>query len=108
MYVPSYSDGNCVVLYSDSSIRVYDYEPTNNSVVPYTEYFYNSHYLSRSGTQSFGTYSTIPSCSDNVTTNFYYRCDILDILLISSLIIFWTWFLISKLVKTLLKGGRIY
>ena len=107
IYVPDYVNGNCVYLYSDQFIRVYETQPTYNSNVNYTDYLINNHYLSRTGTQSFGNYTSLPHCSDDVTTNFYYRTDILDILLIASLIIGWTWFLSAKLIKTLLKGGRI-
>ena len=107
MYVPNYTSSNCAYLYSDNFIRVYDTEPTYNSNVHYTDYLLSHHYLSREGYQSFGSYSTLPICRDDVTTNFYQRVDILEILLIFTIFVGWTWFLVSKLVKTLLKGGRI-
>ena len=107
IYVPDYTSGNCVYLYSDNFIRVYDTQPTYNSNINYTDYLINNHYLSRTGTQSFGNYSTLPSCATDVTTNFYYRTDITEILIISTLVLGWTWFLAGKLIKTLFKGGRI-
>lgn len=106
MYVPVYENGNCAYLYSDNFIRVYDTHPTSNSSIHYIDYLINNHYLSREGYQTFTTYSTLPVCSDEVTTNFYQRTDILDILIIFTLFVGFNWFLISKLVKTLLKGGR--
>lgn len=106
IYVPEYNNSECVIVYSSDTIRKYDSVPTRNSTISYTDYFYNSHYISRDGSQTFGNTATLPVCLDNITTNFYHRTDILDILLISTLIIGWTWFLVGKLVKTLLKGGR--
>lgn len=108
LYVPHFESGNCAYVYSDSIIRVYDTQPRYNSTIHYYEYMYNSHYIGREGETTFSNYSTLPTCHDNVTTNFYRRTDITDILIITTLFLGWTWFLISKLVKTLLKGGRIW
>lgn len=108
MYVPRYENGNCAYLYSDNFIRVYDVHPTNNSSVHYVDYLINNHYLEREGVQNFSTYSTLPVCSDNVTTNFYQRTDIFQIVIIALAFISLNWFLVSKLVKTLLRGGRIW
>lgn len=107
MYVPVYESGNCVYLYSDNFIRVYDTTPTYNSNIHYTDYLINNHYLSREGYQSFGNYSTLPTCSQEVTTNYFQRTDIFEIIVIATIFIGLNWFLVSKLVKTLLKGGRI-
>lgn len=108
MYVPTYNSGNCAYLYSDNFIRVYDTQPTYNSNVHYTDYLINNHYLEREGYQSFGNYSTLPLCSDNVTTNFYQRTDIAEIIFLFLAFVGVSWFLISKLIKTLLRGGRIW
>lgn len=107
MYVPIYEDSNCAYVYDANWIRVYDRRPTNNSTIDYVEYNYNSHYLSREGTSTFNNYSTLPICRNDVTTNFYQRTDIVDILIIFTIFVGFNWFLISKLVKTLLKGGRV-
>ena len=106
MYVPNYESGNCAYLYSDNFIRVYDTTPTNNSTIHYIDYLISNHYLQREGYQTFGSYSTLPVCSDNVTTNWYQRTDILDIILLFTLFVGFNWFLISKLVKKLLGRGR--
>lgn len=106
MYVPTYSNNNCAYVANDSTIRVYDTHPTYNSTVHYVEYFYNSHYLSREGTTTFNNYSTLPTCASDVTTNFYYRNDIFEIVCLFTIFVGWTWFLVSKLVKTFLHGGK--
>lgn len=108
LYVPNYRSGQCAYLYNDNFIRVYDEVPRYNSTIDYTDYLLSHHYISRRGSTTFSNYSTLPTCYSNVSDNFYYRVDITDILIISTLIIGWTWFLISKLVKTLLRGGRVW
>lgn len=108
MYVPEYEDYQCAYVYDANWIRVYDSVPRQNTTIDYTEYNYNSHYLYRTGSTTFNNYSTLPSCRNDVTTNFYMRNDIFDICMLATLVIGWHWFLISKLVKTLLKGGRIH
>lgn len=107
MYVPNYNDSQCAVVYDANFIRVYDSVPTYNSSVNYTDYNYNAHYLSRSGVTNFSSYSTLPICRTDITSNWYERTDITEIIILASIFIGWTWFLVSKLVKTLLKGGRI-
>lgn len=77
IYVPSYSNNNCLVVRDSNTIRVYQNQPTQNSNVNYTDYYINSSYLSNSGVQNFSQYSTIPTCvsSSDITTNVYYRLD---------------------------------
>lgn len=106
MYVPNYSDGMCAYLYNDRFIRVYDSTPTYNSTISYTDYLFDSHYLSRRGSTTFSNYSSLPTCDSNITTNFYARNDISDIVILFTIFVGWTWFLVSKLVKTLLHGGK--
>lgn len=107
MYVPYYESTNCAYVYDANWIRVYESRPTSNSTINYVEYNYNSHYLSRTGSTTFSTYSTLPTCRNDVTTNFYQRTDICEILIIFTIFVGFNWFLISKLVKTLLRGGRV-
>ena len=107
MYVPDYELGNCAVVLDSNTIRKYEQRPTNNSSVNYTDYYYNSHYIYKTGVQQFNNYSTLPDCRTDITNNWYQRTDITEIIVIASIFIFTSWFLVSKLVKTLLKGGRI-
>lgn len=106
MYVPNYVNGNCAYLYNDRFIRVYDTAPTYNSTIHYVDYLFDSHYLSREGSTTFSNYATLPHCNNDITTNFYARNDILDIVLLFTIFVGWTWFLVSKLVKTLLYGRK--
>lgn len=108
MYVPNYTDNQCAYVYDANFIRVYDSTPRYNSTINYTDYNYNAHYLSREGQTTFNQYSSLPICSDNVSTNFYERTDITDIIILFTIIVGFNWFLISKLVKTLLRGGKIW
>lgn len=85
IYVPNYTDNNCAIIKDNETIRVYDNRPRNiNEDYTYTDYFYNSHYYNINGSEHFDNVETLPTCinSDNITTDFYYRNDIADILLI--------------------------
>lgn len=83
-YVPNL--GACYVV-NNNYFRVYDSQPRNNSSSTYTDYYYNSHYVSTRGSQTWGATSTLPSCSsDTFTTNVFYRFDI-DGILITTFII---------------------
>lgn len=85
-YLPKIEDDNCIIVDNLNSgyIRVYDTTPTANSNINYIDYFINSDYITRTGTQSFGNYSYTVNCQshDNYTTDFYYRIDIDKILVI--------------------------
>lgn len=85
IYVPNYDTNNCAIIKDDTTIRVYDNRPQNtNENYSYTDYFYNSHYYNISGVQSFENVELLPTCisNDNITTDFYYRNDLAQILLI--------------------------
>lgn len=107
MYVPNYESGNCAYLYNDNFIRVYETTPTYNSSINYTDYLITSHYISRTGTQTFTSYSTLPVCSDNVSTNFYDRVDIFEIIIIFVIFISINYLMISKLYKALFRGRAL-
>lgn len=67
---------------NDYTIRAYHTTPRQNSSSDYTDYFINSHYINRSGTQTFSQYTTLPICmTDTFTTNVFYRNDIADIMI---------------------------
>lgn len=106
MYVPNYTDGQCGVLFDSNTIRVYEQEPEEDTSVDFTDYYFNSHYLSSDGTQYFSSSDILPDCRDDITTNFYYRTDISDIVFLTLVFIGFNWFLISKLVKAITKGRR--
>lgn len=83
IYLPS-TDYACIVVYNSETLRAYSTLPAQDTTVSYTDYYINSHYISKTGSETFSRYSaTLPTClsSDSVTTDFYYRNDLPDILL---------------------------
>lgn len=88
IYVPSFTDESCVHILDKDTIRVYDEVPQNDYIVTYTDYFINSHYISTSSLQTFNSTDIIPTCENinDITSDFYYRNDLCDIL-VSFLII---------------------
>lgn len=79
VYLPSITSSSCVVYRDSNTIRVYDNLPQFDSYESYTDYYINSHYLSKTG-QEFIT--EVPACEDlsNFTTEYFYRFDLSDIL----------------------------
>lgn len=84
LYVPNSDQYKCFVVQNEETIRAYETVPSNNSSVAYTDYYVNSHYMSKSGIQQFSNYSQIPTClnSNDITSNIYYRNDLPDILIV--------------------------
>lgn len=83
IYVPDLTNYTCFVMHNDY-IRAYKTNPSYNTNVNYTDYYFNSNYYSVDGSQTFGNYTTLPTCinSSNLTTDFYYRVDFYKILII--------------------------
>lgn len=87
IYLPidNVSDFACYSVYDKDTIRAYYTQPQIDSSSEYVDFFVNSHYLQKTGTQSWGQWSsTLPTCitSNSITTDYYYRNDFADILLI--------------------------
>lgn len=82
IYLPDDVSSKFVTVYNKDTIRVYDTQPEFNSTSTYTDYFINSHYLKKSGSESFT--NIIPVTVDNsyITTDFYYRNDFPQIMFI--------------------------
>lgn len=110
IYVPDLENYQCFVVRSEEVIRAYEEVPKNNTEVSYRDYYYNSNYLFNDGIQSFSQYTTLPVCIDGslLTDNFYYRNDFDSILIIFIIMVGGAWFLISKLIKTFLRGHKRY
>lgn len=83
IYVPDLTNYKCYVVRSDSTIRAYKDIPKNNTDIEYRDYYYNSNYMYQDGIQSFSSYTTLPVCLNNdvLTSDYYYRNDFPDILL---------------------------
>lgn len=112
IYLPveNVSDYSCYVIQSGNVIRAYKETPTHNRAINYTDFYINSHYLENYGTQNFSQYVNIPTCIDpsRITNVYSYRNDFSDILVIFTLLAGITYFLVSSLIKTLLRGRKLY
>lgn len=107
IYIPDFEDYACVNIRNQEVMRAYKTLPTNNSVVQYDDYYYNSHYFSHSGTETFSQYTTLPDCVDSslLTDNFYYRTDFDSILIIFIIITFIVIVLPINLFRTIFRRG---
>lgn len=80
IYLPS-TNYACYVVQDSNTIRAYESQPRANTNVNYTDYYINSHYIYKNGTQQFTQYSTIPTCMGaTITDNVFYRNDMPQIL----------------------------
>lgn len=89
VYVPEFNQGNCAYIYNTDIIRVYDSTPRQNTTISYKDYYIKSSYISNTGSTTFSTYSTLPTCisSSNITTNVFYRNDFDKILVITFILL---------------------
>lgn len=102
IFVPEKESYECYVVQSEGVIRAYEKTPTNNSTVDYRDYYINSNYIYRDGSQNFSQYATTPVClsSDVITDEVYYRNDFDSILIIFVLLcIIFFWFPIKLLTR---------
>lgn len=99
IYVPN-DEYSCYVVQDKDTIRAYHTRPYSNSTISYTDYFINSHYLERTGQQSFGNYAQLPTCisNENITSNVFYRNDFDNILVIFFLIVIFVVVIPTKVV----------
>lgn len=80
IYLPS-TNYQCYVVQDSNTIRAYETTPRANSSSNYTDYYVNSHYMFRNGTQTWGNITNLPTCSGaTFTTNIWYRNDMPQIL----------------------------
>lgn len=100
IYVPNLNY-KCYVVQSEEVIRAYEQIPTNNSTIEYRDYYFNSNYLYKDGQQTFSNYTSLPVClaSSELTTDFYYRNDLADILIIFLVICIFAFYLPLKLFQ---------
>jgi len=112
IYVPvdQLNDYACYVVRDTNTLRAYKQVPHSNSTIEYRDFYINSHYLYQDGYQQFSQYATLPVCLDSskMTNSYLYRNDLADILVIALILIGTVWFLISKLVKNLLLGRKVW
>lgn len=68
----------CYSVLDKDTIRAYRTQPQIESSSEYVDFYINSHYLQKTGTQSWGQWSSnLPICTskDLFTNNYYYRND---------------------------------
>lgn len=108
IYVPDITTYKCFVVRNDSTLRAYKQIPQYNTDVEYRDYFYTANYLYQDGVQSFGSYSSLPVCLDSsvLTTDYQYRNDYADILIIFIIYVFICVYLPIKIIMKLFKKGK--
>ena len=109
IYVPDLENYKCFYVRSEWPIRAYKEVPKNNTDVEYRDYYINSSYIYQDGTQSFGSYYSIPTCLESsvLTTDYQYRLDYPDILIIFVVYAIFCLFLPIKIIMKLFKRGRV-
>ena len=71
-------DGIDIKKLDKDTIRAYRTQPQMESSSEYVDFYINSHYLEKTGTQTWGQWtSNLPICTskDSFTNNYYYRND---------------------------------
>lgn len=84
IYVPD-TRYACYVVQGEGVIRAYEQMPQYNTTVYYRDYYINSDYIYRDGSQQFSTYTNLPVCLDTavISNDYYYRTDFDKILVIT-------------------------
>lgn len=104
IYVPQDSTYNkCYVVQSEGVIRGYEEIPQINRTINYRDYYINSDYIYRDSYQTFGSYSTPPTCldSDVLTNDYWYRIDLTNILINFTIIAIFGLYLPWRIFKSL-------
>lgn len=92
IYLPieNLNDFACYSVIDKDTIRAYKTQPQLESSSEFVDFYINSHYLQKTGTQSWGQWNTsLPPCvsKSSFTNDVYYRNDF-DSILIIFLILF--------------------
>ena len=87
IYLPidNFNDFACYSIYDKDTIRAYYTQPQIDSSSDYVDFYINSHYLQKTGIQSWGQWnSSLPTClsKSSFTNDVYYRNDFDSILII--------------------------
>lgn len=110
IYLPinNLNDFACYSIYDKDTLRAYYTKPAFDSSSNYVDFYINSHYLQKTGTQSWGQWNTsLPTClsSNSITTDYYYRNDFPDILLIFIIFAIVGIYLPFKLISRIFRKG---
>lgn len=110
IYVPDLENYKCFVVQSEGVIRAYENVPEYNTSSNYRDYYINSSYIYKDGTQNFGnsSYYGLPVCLDNtkLTNAISYRLDFDKILICFVIIVGIFYFITSKIIRSLFFGGK--
>lgn len=102
VFIPYFTENSCVSIdyVNQGYLRVYDYRPTANSDVNYTDYFIDKHYLDRTGIQHFSNYNVNVSCIDKsrITSDVMYRYDYYQTLILFLILFIFIIYFPSKIV----------
>nr|DAU95966.1 MAG TPA: hypothetical protein [Inoviridae sp.] len=104
IYLPQDSTYNkCYVVQSEGVIRGYEEVPQINRTVNYRDYYIKSDYIYRDGIQTFGSYSTTPTClaSSLITNDYWYRLDLTNILINFTIIVIFGLYFPWRIFKSL-------
>lgn len=110
IYLPTYTNNNCIVVRDKDTIRVYETQPHNdNNYYNYTDYYINSHYMTNSGSQQFNQYSTVPTCRNHndFTKEEFYRNDFADICIIFVCLCLFIFLIPTKIFMRLFRRVRL-
>lgn len=104
VYIPT-TDYECVVVQNEQIIRAYIDMPKNNQSSRYVDYYPKMDYYFREGEQNFSSYTTLPTClnSSILTSDFYYRIDFSNILIMFFIMSFFCFYLPIKLFSKLFR-----
>ena len=110
IYLPinNVNDFACYSIYDKDTVRAYYTKPALDSSSEYVDFYINSHYIQKTGTQSWGQWnSSLPTClsSDSITTDYYYRNDFPDILIIFIIFAIVGIYLPFKLISKIFRKG---
>lgn len=111
IYLPisDFSNFACYSVNDKDTIRAYKTMPQQNSSSDYVDFYINSHYLTKTGNQTWGNYYTnLPIClnTSQLTNAYFYRNDISDICITYCSIFFITICVVGFVIKCFFKGLR--
>lgn len=110
IYLPidNLNDFACYSIYDKDTVRAYRSQPQLDSSSEYVDFYVNSHYLQKTGIQSWGQWnSSLPTClsSSLITSDYYYRNDFPGILLIFIIFAIVGIYLPFKLISRIFRKG---
>lgn len=102
VYLPidNLSDFACYSVRDKDTIRAYYTKPSVNSNSDYVDFYINSHYLEKTGNESWGQWSTyLPVClpTNSITNSIEYRVDFFESICLFLILIFLLFWLPLKL-----------